>query len=155
MAPSADQVADSASSGPRPCQTEDGTRCMSFHAGHNMHQIHARKVGQRPWGWRDGVIAALGPDGGLEVNYLGGGRLMAWHHEDLRHLLAIGSPVRVHEEYYALGSPLGWLSLLISSGLGDIPNPADADSWLPETSAGIRDIATGRGLATDHPGEYV
>lgn len=125
--------------------------CQSFHPGHNMHWIHARHVGESPWGWRDGVVSAADAAGFVAVEYvLESGRVEAWHHSRIVGNLAKGKPVRVHEGYRTLSSPMGWIHLLISSGLGAVPEPAHTDPWVAEVTGGVVDLATGRGLALDH-----
>lgn len=125
--------------------------CQSFRPGHNMHWIHARHVGESPWGWRDGVVSATSEDGFVTVEYvLESGRVETWHHSPVVAKLSKGTPVRVHEGCRTLSSPLGWLNLLIASGLGAVPTPKNADAWAPEVTGGAVDIATGRGLALDH-----
>lgn len=125
--------------------------CQSFHPGHNMHWIHARHVGESPWGWRDGVVSAASADGFVTVEYvLEAGRVEAWHHSPVVANLAKGTPVRVHEGYRTLSGPMGWLHLLISSGLGAVPKPENTDAWAAEVTGGVVDMTTGRGLALDH-----
>lgn len=128
-----------------------GYDCQSFHPGHNMHWIHARHVGESPWGWRDGLVAAASVDGFVTIEYvLESGRVEGWHHSPVVARLSKGTPVRVHEGYRTLSSPMGWIHLLIRSGLGAVAEPEDADPWEAEVTGGVVDLATGRGLALDH-----
>ena len=133
----------------RSCVPGEGGRCQSYYPGHNTHWIHAKHVGRTPWGWRDGVVT--GVDGGtLSVDYvLEEGHLRVWHHADLSAELRPGDPVRVHEEYYVLGGPFGWLNVFVRSGLGPVPTPPDPSVWDEEVTGGVQDLGTGRGLAVD------
>lgn len=132
------------------CVLAGGRVCQAYFPGHHMHFIHARKLGESPWGWRDGVIAAAGEDGTVIIDYvLEDGRAEAWHHDEVVVELRVGSPVRVHEGLYALSSRLGWLNILISGGLGPVPTPEQTDPWLAEMTGGVVDLSTGRGLALD------
>jgi hypothetical protein len=116
-----------------------------------MHVIHAGRIGMSPWGWRDGVIIAIGGDGWLEVDYVDeADRVRAWHHEDLTGELALGSPVRVHEEHRALSAPFGGMNLHLTGGLGPVPQPADLEPFRGQFSTGVVDLSTGRGVAVDH-----
>lgn len=128
--------------------------CQAYWPGHNMHWIHARKIGESPWGWRDGVMSASSADGFVTIAYaLDIGCVWAWHHDPVVAKLAPGTPVRVHEGLYALSSPLGWVNLLISSGLGATPAPLETDPWQAEVTGGVVDLATGRALPLDHVGD--
>ncbi len=51
--------------------------------------------------------------------------LRLWHHEPLSGQVDVGDPVRVHEQYYVLGGPFGWLNVIIKGGLGAVPEPAE------------------------------
>lgn len=125
--------------------------CQAYWPGHNLHWIHARKIGESPWGWRDGVVSDCSTDGFVTIQYaLELGRVEAWHHDAVIGELEDGTPVRVHEGFYALSSPMGWFNLLISSGLEAVPEPQDKGPWQPEVTGGVVDLATGRGLALDH-----
>jgi hypothetical protein len=137
---------------PSPCPIPRGsTHCQSYAPGHQVHWIHAGRVGKTPWGWRDGVITAVSADGWLDVDYvLETGRVRGWHHEDLTGELASGDPVRVHEGYWMLGAPSGWFSLRVTSGLGAVPQPEDLGQFAGQFSAGVVDLSTGRAVAVDH-----
>ena len=115
-----------------------------------MHFIHARKIGEEPWGWRDGVVVSVAADGWLEVDYvLEPGRVVAHHHEDLTAVLSRGGLVRVHERYYALGGEFGWVNLYIGEGLGPVPDPEQPDLWRGEMTVAVTDLSTGRALPMD------
>ena len=117
-----------------------------------MHFIHAKRVGQTPWGWRDGVVTSSTPDGWLEVDYvLEPGRVVAHHHDDLTTVLHAGDPVRVHERYYALGGKFGWVNLWVGEGLGPVPEPEEPELWRGEMTVAMTDLATGRALPMDQP----
>lgn len=132
---------------PSDCIEQDD-RCGSYGAGHLMHWIHARHVGESPWGWRDGVISYV-HGRWLEVSYVEDGYVRVWHHEVLADLTA-GTPVRVHERYHALGGPFGWLNVHAEGGLGDVPEPAEAWLWSDEMTSGVVDNSSGRAIALDH-----
>jgi hypothetical protein len=139
---------------PTPCQPSGS--CQLYAPGHHLHVIHAGRLGMTPWGWRDGVVTAASSDGWVEVDYVGeDGQVRAWHHEDLTGELAVGSLVRVHEQYYALSAPFGWLNLHLTGGLGPVPQPADLEPFRGQFSTGVVDLATGRGVAIDQvpPGD--
>ncbi len=76
--------------------------------------------------------------------------LRLWHHTSLRAELSVGSPVRVHEQYYVLGAPFGWLNVIIEGGLGSVPEPAEPAVWAEQMTGGVQDMAPGRALALDH-----
>lgn len=125
--------------------------CQAYFPGHHMHWIHARKIGESPWGWRDGILTAVSAAGRVEVEYaLEPGGVTAWHHVDLTSELAVRTPVRVHEGLYALGSPLGWLNLRLDAGVGPVAEPEDAELWAQEALGGVVDLSTGRALPLDH-----
>lgn len=134
----------------RRCAPRSGKRCESYWPGHHMHFIHAKLIGQTPWGWRDGVVAQLASQW-VEVEYTEeDGRVSLWHHRPVSAGLAAATLVRVHEEYHALGSRAGWLNVLVEGGLGPVPSPVDPAVWADEMTAGVVDLSTGRGLALDH-----
>ena len=131
------------------CSTDAAGRCQSYRPGHNTHWIHAKHVGRTPWGWRDGVVTDVR---GLvvAVRYLIEDHdVRLWHHEDLFPEVRHGDPVRVHERYYVLGGAFGWLNVVVSGGLGAVPEPADPSAWAAEVTGGVQDMGTGRGLALD------
>lgn len=141
------------------CLLEFGP-CRSYWSGHNMHFIHARHLGETPWGWRDGLVEAMDEDGWVAVRYLVGGdvgpgggpsaTVRVWHHSPLADLLDVGHPVRVHERYCALGGPFGWLNVAVRDGLGPVSEPASAELWEDEVTGGAVDLSTGRALPLDH-----
>ena len=113
-----------------PCVVRDDDFCRSFLPGHHTHWIHAKHVGRTPWGWRDAVVT--GVDGGwTTVAYVESGHAVRlWHHVELAAELAVGAPVRVHEGYYVLGGPFGWVNVVVDGGLGPVPEPADPAAWV-------------------------
>jgi hypothetical protein len=118
-----------------------------------MHFIHARKIGEAPWGWRDGIVTRITPEGAIEVDYvLEADHVVAHHHADLTRVLRVGDPVRVHERYYALGGRFGWVNLWVGSGLGSVPEPERPELWSGEMTVAVTDLSTGRALPMDHPG---
>ena len=137
------------SNDPFACSPSEG-RCGSFGHGHLMHWIHTKRIGESPWGWRDGTVN--GVDGRwLTVRYLmEPGHVRVWHHESLADVIALGSPVRVHEEYHALGGLFGWVNVLLDSGVGQVPAPEDPSPWAAEMTVGVTDLASGRALPMDH-----
>lgn len=136
-------------SGRLTCQRTDG-HCQLFSAGHNTHWIHAKHVGRTPWGWRDAIVTGIDRRW-LTVEYaVELGQLRLWHHQALRSEIAVGSPVRVHEQYYVLGGPFGWLNVLVQGGLGAVSEPAEPEVWAGEMTGGVQDLSTGRALALDH-----
>lgn len=125
--------------------------CQIYHPGHNMHFIHAQYVGRTPWGWRDGVVDYLTPEGWAVVRYLfEDGAARVWHHAKLAKFVKPGDSVRLHEQDHALGGPFGWVNVAVQGGLGPVPEPADVQAWAQKTTAGVVSLSTGRGLATDH-----
>ena len=134
-----------------PCVVRDDDFCRSYLPGHHTHWIHAKHVGRTPWGWRDAVVTGIDA-GWTTVTYVEGGRpVRLWHHVDLGAELAVGGPVRVHERYYVLGGPFGWVNVVVEGGLGPVPEPADPAAWADRVTAGVQDLGTGRGLALDWP----
>ncbi len=134
-----------------PCVVSDDVFCRSYLPGHHTHCIHAKHIGRTPWGWRDAVVTGL--DGGwVTVTYVQSGhRLRLWHHVELADELEVGAPVRVHEGYYVLGGPFGWLNVVVEDGLGAVPEPADPAAWADQFTGGVQDLGTGRALALDWP----
>ena len=127
---------------------EDGS-CESYRPGHHTHWIHAKHIGRTPWGWRDAVVTGFDA-GWTTVAYVDRGRpLRLWHHVDLAAELAVGAPVRVHERYYVLGGPFGWLNVVVEGGLGPVREPADTAAWKRRMTGGVQDLGTGRALALD------
>lgn len=128
----------------------DRNSCHRYGSGHHVHHIQARFVGRSPWGWRDGLVAAL--DGGwLSVDYLEGDVCVrVWHHDRLDPGVAVGDPVRVHERLSVLGGPFGWLSVLVEGGMGPVPEPTAPELWVDQMSSAVTDLGTGRSLPTDH-----
>ena len=127
-----------------PCSMHGPRPCQPFHAGHHIHPIHARHVGETPWGWRDGVVTAVhGSD--VTVQYLETDHVLrVWHHRPLP--VVVGDPVRVHERYYVVSGSWGWASVVVTGGLGAVPEPAAAELWRPERSVPVVDLSTGHGL---------
>ena len=124
--------------------------CPSFRAGHNVHFIQARKAGQSPWGWRDAMVTGIG---GLEVHlaYVAeDAEPVVWHHRSLGEQVSVGAPVRLHEEYFVLGTSIGWFSVVVRDGLGPVDQPEETSLWDADSSPGIVDVATGIALPTDH-----
>jgi hypothetical protein len=115
-----------------------------------MHWIHTNRIGKTPWGWRDGTVSDV-DNRWLTVRYLHEpASVRVWHHESLADVVASGSPVRVHEEYYALGGPFGWVNVIVEGGQGQVPAPEDPSLWAAEVTVGVTDLATGRALSMDH-----
>ena len=125
--------------------------CQSYRAGHNVHFIQARLTGQAPWGWRDATVTAID---GLTVNLAyveAGTEIRLWHHRDLSSVLRIGSPVRLHEQYHVLGTPVGWLCVeLLEGRLGAVPEPVDVEAWRSQQTPGVVNLQTGLAVPTDH-----
>ena len=116
-----------------------------------MHDIHARKIGESPWGWRDAVVTHLAPDGWLTVDYvLEEARMIGWHHDDLATVLTVGSPVRVHEGFWSLAGTFGWVNLFVREGAGAVEKPKAPELWQDQVTRGVVDLSTGRALPLDH-----
>ena len=136
---------------PRACNASGSDGCRLYWPGHHMHVIHARKIGESPWGWRDALVTHLGPGGWLTVDYvLEDGRMVGWHHEDLSDVLTLGSPVRVHEGLWSLAGRFGWVNLFVREGAGAIEKPNDPEQWDGQVTGGVVDLSTGRALPLDH-----
>ena len=131
------------------CIRQGTLPCQSYGPGHNLHVIHGKHVGRTPWGWRDGVVVSSS-GGDVVVEYLEAEhRVTLWHHAPIA-AVRPGSPVRVHERYYVLGGPFGWLNVVVTGGLGAVPEPADPAVWAEQVVMPVVDLSTGRGLAVDH-----
>lgn len=132
-----------------PCVVRDRGYCESFLPGHHTHWIHAKHIGRTPWGWRDAVVRSL--DGQwITVTYVESGRQVElWHHAELAEEVELGAPVRVHEQYYVIGGPFGWLNVVVQGGQGAVPEPADVTAWQAQMTGGVQDLGTGRALALD------
>ena len=130
-----------------PCIPSGNGVCQSYYSGHNFHVIHARRVGESPWGWRDGVLTSVDASGWLAVDYAAEtGRVEAWHHQDLVAELPVGTPVRLHEGLRTLASAVGWLHLRIASGLGAVEQPVFVERWDDQVTSGVVNLSTGRGV---------
>ncbi len=132
-----------------PCVVRDDAHCQSYLPGHHTHWLHAKHIGRTSWVRRDAVVGGL--DGcWTTVAYVRSGRTVRlWHHLELAGELAVGSPVRLHEGYYVLGGPFGWLNVVVQGGSGPVPEPADTAAWSSRTTGGVQDLGTGRALALD------
>ena len=123
--------------------------CQSYRSGHNTHWIHAKHVGQTPWGWRDGLVVGL-EGHWVTVDYLESDRrLRLWHHVPLAGEVCAGDPVRVHEQYRILGGPFGWVHAHVEGGAGPVSAPADPSGWAGQVTPAITELSTGRALALD------
>ena len=123
-------------------------RCPHFGPGHQVHFLHLRELGRRPWGWRAGTVAEVLGREVVVVAYLDGGTATLWHHEALDHL-PVGYPVRLHEELHALEAGAAVLNVALADGIGAVPAPEDVDAWLREHHPApvvVADLATGRGV---------
>lgn len=135
--------------GPTECM---GTRteCGSYWHGHNIHFIHAKRLTQHPWGWRDAIITRVEGQTAT-AQYLGTPvTLTLWHHRPLTRVVTVGEPVRIHEQYYALGCPNGWYSLHIEGGLGPVPKPDDWEDAERPTQVEMVNLETGVAEPIDH-----
>ncbi|MCD6640176.1 MAG: hypothetical protein LT071_09715, partial [Nocardioides sp.] len=114
-----------------PCPTNG---CAVYRAGHLIHVIHARRIGQTPWGWRDGVVVEIeGQEFVLAYLEQDADPIVAWHHRPwLFAGLTAGEPVRVHEEHGVVGTASGWFSAVITGGIGPVATPAEPGLWAPE-----------------------
>lgn len=101
------------------------TLCERYGAGHLLHPVHARMLGNRPWGWRGGTVRAVQPvDGGtvVVVGYTTDeGACRVWHHAEVD--LPEGLIVRVHEQYHALELGGRLLNVRLLGGVGSVPEP--------------------------------
>lgn len=122
-----------------------GGPCGSFWPGHALHFMHAHRLGQTPWGWRDATVVSVA--GGLvRAAYLAEeGGVEMWHHASLEEVLPVGTPLRVHERLHAVGGPFGWANVEIRSGLGPLPEPEEPARWDAGTTR-PREVGTSRGL---------
>jgi hypothetical protein len=121
-----------------------------------MHFIHAKRITETPWGWRDAVVCRVEAQvvrvRCLEPNH----EVTLWHHRGLAVELPAGSPVRLHVGYHALGWPAGWVNVRLDEcGLGPVPPPEDPEAW--RTAQGhtrrqiaVVDLSDGRAVAVDH-----
>ncbi len=132
-----------------PCVVREGARCQSYGPGHSTHAIHAKHVGRTPWGWRDAVVSGLDRHWTTVTYVVSGRQVRLWHHADLAGEVAVGAPVRLHEHYYVLGGPFGWLNVVVEGGLGPVPEPTDQAAWEHRKTGGVQDLGTGRALALD------
>lgn len=56
----------------------------------------------------------------------------------------------MHEQYHVLGGPFVWVNVVLTGGLGRVPEPAEPRLWAAQVVAPVVDLATGRGVAMDH-----
>ena len=133
--------------GLKPCS---GTPCQSYSAGHNVHFIHAKHIARTPWQWRDALVTEVNGDTVAVAYVESGHELSLWHHRPLGDVLSVGSPVRLHEKYYVIGGPFGWISVVISNGLGTLPEPDSPELFAADVVVPVVDLHTGRALPMDH-----
>jgi hypothetical protein len=125
------------------CKPSDHGRCGYYGSGHALHQIHARHIGQSPWGWRDALVVRV--EGMfLTLRYLAADvEFTAWHHAELP--LMPGDPVRVNQSHSAvLQAKFGQVNIAHDSPLSAVPEPEHPELWAAESSPGVVDLATGR-----------
>lgn len=134
-----------------PC-TSPEQKCLSYARGHLAHVIQLRLLGERPWGWHDGVVSASSAGLTLHVEYIEGGGIVLWHHRPLLGgQVHVGGPVRVHEGLDVLDTLGSGVVCVrkVSGGLGSVPEPAVTESWTAEREVYIADVAGGRGIRAD------
>jgi len=124
--------------------------CAGYAPGHHMHFIHAKRVGLSPWGWRDAVVLSVEGQFACLAYLEGDATPVVWHHTSLKRVIGAGDPVRLHEQYYALGCPAGWFNVVVEGGIGAVPEPADKAAWEDQVTGFAVDLATGVALALDH-----
>jgi hypothetical protein len=129
-------------------------RPVKYWPGYAMHFIHAGHVGRRPWGWREGVIRNS-HDGTHVIDYvLEDGFIEVWSAYCPN--LEPGTPVRMHEEYFALDVNGRWFNVRKDSeGLGPVPEPVEPALWSDEFSVGLVDNASGEGIGVAAPKEQL
>lgn len=71
-----------------------------------------------------------------------------WHHDVLP--VAIGEPVRLHEQYRMLGTLRGWFCVAVTDGSEPVPEPSAPESWADDVTPGIVHLDTGTALPLDH-----
>jgi hypothetical protein len=129
---------------PRPFDFREcsGNPCRSYGPGHNMHFIHAKRLGATSWGWRDALVErAAGRT--AKLRYLEDQTASwIWHHRTLELPLTAGLPVRLHEEHRALEAGGLWYSVVIQGGLGPTAAPVE----LPEAQVTAVVLGTGLGM---------
>lgn len=116
---------------------------------HNLHVIHAAHIGRTPWGWRDGVVREMA-SGWLHIDYVAEpGDVQVWHHDVARRLRP-GTPVRLHEQYHALGNQAGWLNVMVDTSR--CFRDAEADREFRLTPAAMRSVPPPPADRTATPG---
>lgn len=118
---------------------------QSYRPGHDLHVIHAKRIAKSPWGWRPGTVTAY-VDGLVTVDYVfEDGTIELWHSRPVP--VEPGTPVRVHERYYALEVAGAWFNVEVRrGGLGAVPDPDEPDLWAREVPIVVVDLARGVGL---------
>ena len=117
----------------------------NYRPGHSLHFIHADKIANSPWGWRPGVVHTYVKRIATIV-YLEEGSIEVWQASQLP--ISPGTPVRVHERYYALDVGGVWFNVkVVGGGLGHVPTPDLPELWRPEVPIVVTDFSTGRGHA--------
>jgi hypothetical protein len=111
-----------------------------------MHVIHANRIVQRPWGWRDAVVHEWLDNGWLRIRCLEGRTVDVWHHRDLITELPIGEPVLVHRLHSALGFGSHILNVVCDGDLGPAPRAARTSPFPATQTAGLVDLETSRGV---------
>jgi hypothetical protein len=104
---------------------------LDYRPGHQLHDIHARHLGLRPWGWRPGVLHRVDGQEAVVHYLLEDGTVSVWHEDGLQDLVD-GTPVRVHEELRGLDAEGLLLHVQVTGGLGPVPAPADPGLWQAE-----------------------
>ena len=119
---------------------------VDYRPGHQLHHIHARLLGLRPWGWRPGVLHRVDGQEAVVHYLLDDGAVTVWHEGRLR-TVADGTPVRVHEELRGLDVDGLLLHVDVTGGLGPVPAPADPALWRAEMQPfPVVDVARGAAL---------
>lgn len=126
-----------------------GSQPIRYSPGHHMHFIHAGRIAATPWGWRDGVVRSSDDAGHHVIDYaLEPGHIEVW--SEFCPQLQPGTPVRVHERYWAMDVAGNWFNVRKDSpGLGPVPEPDDLTPWIGSPRVVAVSNAEGVGLGPE------
>ncbi len=94
-----------------------GERCHRYGAGHNVHWIPATRAHASPELLRDAIVRSV-EERVVVIDFLDGGSVDLWHHEDLGLRFRAGEPISLHWRYRLLLSAGGWINVRLVSPAG-------------------------------------
>ena len=130
----------------KPCTgITSGLPCQSFAPGHHVHSVHAGLIARAPWGWRTALVTNVQADDVIDLLYVGGGTVRAWHHARITPTLKLAQRIGVHEGLHALRINGRLLNAHLTDGIGPVREPNDLTEWTGQLPAGAN-LENGEGL---------